>query len=124
MTGTGESRDASGLSILDFHPHELAGGVGRDVKIAVAAEGDPVEPGAALRRSKGGILCEYFERRGARGESENGGMRAVGDVYGARGVHGDVVAERVRAGQRDAALANSRLEVKALQRAPRITTGC
>src|SRR5882672_5471421 len=50
-------------------------------------------------------------------------MRAVGDVYGARGVHGDVVAERVRAGQRDAAFSDSRLEVKALQRAPRITTG-
>src|SRR5438132_6796829 len=51
-------------------------------------------------------------------------MRAVGDVYGTRGVHGDVVAERVRAGQRDAAFSNSRLKVKALQRAPRITPGC
>src|SRR2546426_2763474 len=51
-------------------------------------------------------------------------MRAVGDVYRARGVHGDVVAERVRAGQRDAAFSNSRLKVKALQRAPRITPGC
>src|SRR5690348_17562975 len=51
-------------------------------------------------------------------------MRAVGDVYGARGVHGDVVAERVRTGQRDVAFSNSRLEVKALQRAPRITAGC
>src|SRR5258708_7016357 len=51
-------------------------------------------------------------------------MRAVGDVYGALSVHGDVVAERVSAGQRDAAFSNSRLEVKALQRAPRITTGC
>src|SRR6266446_1886951 len=51
-------------------------------------------------------------------------MRAVGDVYGARGVHGDVVAERVRAGQRDAAFSASRLEVKALQRVLCITTVC
>ncbi len=58
MTGTGECRDASGPSVLDFHPHELAGRVRRDVKIAVAAEGDPVEPKTALRRSKDGILCE------------------------------------------------------------------
>src|SRR6267378_7244928 len=51
-------------------------------------------------------------------------MRAVGDVYGARGVRSDVIAERVRAGQRDAAFSDSRLQVKALQRAPCITPGC
>src|SRR5690348_18480130 len=51
-------------------------------------------------------------------------MRTVGDIDGALGVHGDVIAERVRAGQRDAPFSNSRLEVEALQRAPRITTGC
>src|SRR4029077_19847531 len=51
-------------------------------------------------------------------------MRAVGDIDVTLGVHGDVIAERVRAGQRDAALSNSRLEVKALQRAPGITAGC
>src|SRR4029077_3358057 len=50
-------------------------------------------------------------------------MRAVGDIYGALSVHGDIVAERVRAGQRDGAFSDPRLEVKALQRAPRITTG-
>src|SRR5689334_14718776 len=51
-------------------------------------------------------------------------MRTVGDIDGTLGIYGDVVAEGVRAGQRDAALSNSRPEVKALQRAPRITAGC
>src|SRR4029077_1138057 len=51
-------------------------------------------------------------------------MRAVGDIKGALGVRSDVIAERVRAWQRDAAFSDSRLEVKALQRAPRITAGC
>src|SRR5579864_8012532 len=66
VTVTVEFRDASGPSILDFHTKEFASRVGRHVKIAVAAEGDPVEPGTtALRRRKSGILREYVKGCGA-----------------------------------------------------------
>src|SRR2546426_7714052 len=100
--GTGERRDAPSPSIPDFYTNEFANRVGRHVEVAVAAEGDPVEPETALRRREGEIPCEYFERRGARGEFQDGGIRAVGDIHGALGVHRDVIAERVRAGQGDA----------------------
>src|SRR5258708_27672610 len=121
---TVELRDATRPSILDSHTNELANRVGRHVEVAVAAEGDPVEPVTALRRRERGILCEYFERRGARGEFQDGGIRAVGDIDGALGVHRDVIAERVRAGQQDAAFSIPRLEVEALQCAPYIIAGC
>src|ERR1700674_2062031 len=107
--GTGERRDAPSPSILDLHTNEFANGVGRHIEVAVAAEGDPVERETALRRREGGIPCEYFERRGARGEFQDGGIRAVGDIYGALAVHRDVIAERVRAGQQDAAFSIPRL---------------
>src|SRR4029078_4172081 len=42
--------------------------------------------------------------------------------YGACAVHRDVIAEGVRAGQRDAALSTARFKVKTLQRARRLTT--
>src|SRR5258708_3331289 len=121
---TVELRDATRPSILDSHTNELANRVGRHIEVAVAAEGDPVEPVTALRRREGGILCEYFERRGARGEFQDGGIRAVGDVYGAFAVHRDVITEGVTAGQRDAAFSNTSLKIKTLQCAPCITAGC
>src|SRR6266404_4531475 len=124
MMCTVERRDATRPSILDFDTSEFANRVGRHVEVAVPAEGDPVESETALRRREGGIPCEYFERRGARGEFQDGGIRAVGDVYGAFAVHRDVIAEGVRAGQRDAAFSNTSLKIKTLQCAPCITAGC
>src|SRR5882762_5112614 len=121
---TREHRDAPSSSILDFDTNEFANRVGRHVEVAVAAEGDPVEPETALRRREGGIPCEYFERRGTRGEFQDGGIRAVGDVYGAFAVDRDVIAEGVRTGQRNAAFSNPSLKIKTLQRAPCITAGC
>ena len=67
MRVTGEFCDAPGLSILDFHTQEFASRVGRNVKVAVAAEGDPVESDTPLRRRENRVPCEYFERRGAFG---------------------------------------------------------
>src|SRR2546426_5522605 len=122
--GTGERRDAPSPSIPDFYTNEFANRVGRHVEVAIAAEGDPVEPETALRRREGGIPCEYFERRGGRGEFQDGGIRAVGDVYGAFAVHRDVIAEGVRSGQRDAAFSNTSLKIKTLQCAPCITARC
>src|SRR5258706_13538816 len=122
--GTGERSDAPSPSILDFHTNEFANRVGRHVDVAAAAEGNPVEPETVLRRREDGIPCEYFERRGARGEFQDGGIRAVGDIDGALGVNRDVIAERVRAGQQDAAFSIPRLEVEALQCAPYIIAGC
>src|SRR5258708_20947039 len=80
VTGTGECCDASGPAMLHFHSHELTGRVGRDVKIAVAPERDPVQAGPACRRAKAGTLPEYFKPRRARRESEDRWMRAVGDI--------------------------------------------
>ncbi len=60
VTGTGEYRDAPGPSIFDFHTQEFANGVGRHVEVAVAAEGDPVEPDTALRRREGGIAVRIL----------------------------------------------------------------
>src|SRR5712675_1382532 len=121
---TREHRDAPSSSILDFATNEFANRVGRHVEVAVAAESDPVEPETALRRREGGIPCEYFERRGTWGEFQDRGIRAVGDIYGALAVNRDVIAERVRARQEDAAFSIPRLKVEALQRAPCITAGC
>src|SRR5260370_25700691 len=95
--GTGERGDAPSPSILDFHANEFANRVGRHVEVAVAAEGDPVEPETALRRRKGGIPCEYFARRGARGEFQDRGIRDVGDIYVGLGCHPYVLAYRLRA---------------------------
>src|SRR6267378_4960715 len=89
---TGERRDAPSLSILDFHTDEFANRIGRHIEVAVATEGDPVETETALRRREGGILCEHFECRRAWGEFQDGRIRAVGDIYGALGVHRDVIA--------------------------------
>src|SRR6266436_8514162 len=89
---TGEFCDAPGPSILDFHTQEFASRVGRHVKIAIAAESDSVEPGTtALRRRKLEILREYVKRCGAGREFEDGGIRAVGDIYGALSVRRDVL---------------------------------
>src|ERR1700726_3055352 len=101
--GTGQRRDAPSPSILDFNTNEFASRVGRHVEVAVTAEGDPVEPKTALRRRERGIPREYLERRGARAEFQDGGIRAVGDIYGALGVHRDVIAECVSSRQRHAA---------------------
>jgi hypothetical protein len=49
---------------------------------------------------------------------------SVGDVYGSLRVHSDVIAERVRAGQREAVFCVSGLKVEALQRAACITARC
>ena len=89
--------DAPGPSPFNFHTNKFASRVVRHVKVAVAAEGYPVELGTtALSRRKAGILREYIERRGAGRELEDGGICAVGDVYGPLRVHSDVIAERVR----------------------------
>src|SRR4029077_1866952 len=93
-----------------------ARGVGRHIEGAVAAEGDPVQPGAVrLRRRKLRVRGEDREPRGPRGEPQNSRVGAVGHIDRAASIHSNVIAKGMRARQGDAALSAARSKIETLE---------
>src|SRR5258706_7125775 len=86
--------------IFDGDAKEAARGVGRHIHCAVAAERDPVQPGAVpLRRRELRVRGEDLEPSGSRRKPQHSPVGAVGHIDRAARVDGDVIAEGVRLGQ-------------------------
>jgi hypothetical protein len=106
----------AGPPLFDRDAKEAARGVSRHIQVAVAAEGDPIQPGAGrLRRRELRVRGEDLEPGGARGEPQNCRVCAVGHIHRTASIDGDVVAEGMRLRQQHAALGGTASQIEGLQ---------
>jgi hypothetical protein len=111
-----ECGDRAGLAVLDRDPEQRGRDIRRDIEIAVRPERDAVEADAILGRCERGIGCPDLERGPTRFQAVNIGREGVGDIGGAVAADDNVVAQRFRILQCEAAFRYAAREIEGLQR--------